>query len=34
MMMRDFFSGVSDLRDEMRQHIPDERAVIGDRPAA
>jgi coproporphyrinogen III oxidase-like Fe-S oxidoreductase len=34
MMMRDFFSSVSDLRDEMRQHIPDERAVIGDRPAA
>ena len=34
MMMRDFFSGVSDLRDEMRQHIPDERAVIGDRSGA
>jgi coproporphyrinogen III oxidase-like Fe-S oxidoreductase len=32
MMMRDFFSSVSDLRDEMRQHIPDERAVIGERP--
>jgi hypothetical protein len=32
MMMRDFFSSVSDLRDEMRQHIPDERAVIGDQP--
>jgi len=34
MMMRDFFSGVSDLRDEMRRHIADEHAVLGDRPAA
>lgn len=27
-MMREFFSGVSDLRDAMRHHISDERAVL------
>jgi uncharacterized membrane protein YiaA len=33
MMMREFFSGVSRLRDAMRQHIPDEHAALGDRAA-
>jgi coproporphyrinogen III oxidase-like Fe-S oxidoreductase len=33
MMMREFFSGVSYLRDEMRHHIADEYAGRGDRPA-
>lgn len=33
MMMRAFFSGVSVLRDEMRQHIADEHAVLGERAA-
>ena len=33
MMMRNFFSGVSDLRDEMRPHIADEYAGFEDRPA-
>jgi coproporphyrinogen III oxidase-like Fe-S oxidoreductase len=33
MMMRNFFSGVSDLRDEMRHHIADEYAGFEDRPA-
>lgn len=32
MMMREFFSGVSGLRDEMRHHIADEQAALGDRP--
>ena len=31
MMMRAFFSGVSGLRDEMRQHIADEHATLGER---
>lgn len=34
MMMREFFSGVSRLRDEMRHHIADEHASLADRPAA
>lgn len=33
MMMREFFSGVSDLRDEMRHHIADEHAHPADRLA-
>lgn len=33
MMMREFFSGVSDLRDEMRHHIADEHASLADPPA-
>ena len=33
MMMREFFAGVSDLRDEMRHHIADEHASLADRPA-
>ena len=32
MMMRNFFSGVSDLRDEMRHHIADEYGGLGNRP--
>ena len=31
MMMREFFSGVSGLRDEMRRHIADEHAALADR---
>ena len=33
MMMRSFFSGVSVLRDEMRQHTADEHANLGERAA-
>jgi coproporphyrinogen III oxidase-like Fe-S oxidoreductase len=33
-MMRAFFSSVSVLRDEMRQHIADEHAALGERVAA
>ena len=33
MMMREFFAGVSDLRDEMRHHIADEHASLAGRPA-
>ena len=33
MMMREFFSGVSALRDEMRHHIADEHAALANRQA-
>jgi coproporphyrinogen III oxidase-like Fe-S oxidoreductase len=33
MMMREFFSGVSGLRDEMRHHIADEHAALASRQA-
>ena len=33
MMMREFFSGVSGLRDEMRHHIADEHAALANRRA-
>jgi coproporphyrinogen III oxidase-like Fe-S oxidoreductase len=33
MMMREFFSGVSGLRDEMRHHIADEHAALAKRQA-
>jgi coproporphyrinogen III oxidase-like Fe-S oxidoreductase len=33
MMMREFFSGVSGLRDEMRHHIADEHAALANRHA-